>query len=165
MKTLAMILLCLFASPGEETAGNKNFDIEKYMGRWYEVARFDHWFERGLSHVKTTYTLEDDGKVRVENSGVRPDGKIKTVIGRAKMADDGNPMHLRVSFFLWFYSDYNILDIDPEYRYVLIGSSSNSYLWILSRTPSLPADVKERLLNTARENGYDTSRLIWVEQE
>ena len=132
-----MILLCLFASPGEETAGNKNFDIEKYMGRWYEVARFDHWFERGLSHVKTTYTLEDDG----------------------------NPMHLRVSFFLWFYSDYNILDIDPEYRYVLIGSSSDSYLWILSRTPSLPADVKERLLNTARENGYDTSRLIWVEQE
>jgi lipocalin len=165
MKTLAMILLCLFASPGEEPAGNKNFDIEKYMGRWYEVARFDHWFERGLSHVKTTYTLEDDGKVRVENSGVRPDGKIKTVIGRAKMADDGNPMHLRVSFFLWFYSDYNILDIDPEYRYVLIGSSSDSYLWILSRTPSLPADVKERLLNTARENGYDTSRLIWVEQE
>ena len=164
MITLAMILFCLFSSPDETAGTSPKFDIERYMGHWYELARYDHWFERGLSHVKTTYTLENDGKVRVENSGVRPDGKIKTAIGRAKMADDGNPLHLKVSFFLWFYSDYIILDLDPEYRYVLIGSSSDKYLWILSRTPSLTDDVKNHLLNTAREKGYDTSRLMWVEQ-
>ena len=164
MKTLAMILLCFFASGDDKEAGKKIFDIEKYMGDWYEIARYDHSFEKGLSHVKTTYTLNDDGTVKVENRGIRPDGKPKTATGRAKMPDPSRPHHLRVSFFLWFYSDYDILYIDPEYRYALIGSSSDKYLWILSRTPSISDDVKKKILDTAHSKGYDTSRLIWVEQ-
>ena len=139
MKTLAMILLCFFASGDDKEAGKEIFDIEKYMGDWYEIARYDHSFEKGLSHVKTA-------------------------TGRAKMPDPSRPHHLRVSFFLWFYSDYDILYIDPEYRYALIGSSSDKYLWILSRTPSISDDVKKKILDTAHSKGYDTSRLIWVEQ-
>ena len=144
-------------------------DLSRYMGRWYEIARHDHVFERGLSNVTATYTLLPDGKVRVENAGYQT-GKngndhFKRAVGRAKMPDTTQPGKLKVAFFLWFYADYYILELDKAgYKYALIGSSSDKYLWILSRTPSLPDEIKETLLANATHRGYDTSNLLWTDQ-
>ena len=144
-------------------------DLSRYMGRWYEIARHDHVFERGLSNVTATYTLLPDGKIRVENAGYQA-GKngndpLKRTVGRAKMPDATRPGKLKVAFFLWFYADYYILELDQEgYKYALIGSSSDKYLWILSRTPRLPDEIKETLLANAARRGYDTSKLLWIDQ-
>ena len=140
-----------------------SLDVERYMGRWYEIARFDHSFERHMEYCKAQYTLLPDGKILVENSGVDSrNGKFRIADGKAKLGD--HPGQLRVSFFLFFYSDYNILALDKNYEWALIGSKSPKYLWILSRTPSLPEETIEHILTIARERGYDTDKLIWVRQ-
>ena len=140
-----------------------SLDVERYMGRWYEIARYDHSFERNMEYCQAQYTLLPDGKILVENSGVDSrDGKYRIVDGKAKFGD--HPGQLRVSFFLFFYSDYNILALDNNYEWALIGSKSPKYLWILSRTPSLPEETIEHILDIARERGYDTDKLIYVKQ-
>lgn len=140
------------------------FDISRFMGRWYEIARYEHRFEKGMTHVTATYTLRDNGSISVKNEGYK-NGKHKEVKGRAKQPDPKDPGKLKVSFFLWFYSDYYVLDVDSDYRYVLIGSSSDKYLWIMSREKTLPAKKQEELLDELRTRGYDTSKLLFVEQE
>ena len=141
-----------------------SLDVERYMGRWYELARYDHSFERDLEYCQAQYTLLDNGKIRVENSGVdSKNGKHKLSVGKAKLGDA--PGQLRVSFFLFFYSDYNILALDDNYEWALIGSKSPKYLWILSRTPQLPQSVMDDILTLARQRGYDTSELIMVKQK
>lgn len=143
-------------------------DLTRYMGLWYEVARFDHRFERGLTEVTATYTLLSDGTVRVENRGCKQSSPAhyKTAIGRAKMPDTSQPGKLKVSFFLCFYSDYYVLELDNEnYSYALIGSSSDKYLWILSRTPQLPKEIKKKLLDAAMRRGYNPSQLLWIGQK
>lgn len=143
-------------------------DLHRYMGTWYEIARFDHRFERGLSEVTATYTLLPDGTVRVDNRGYKhhePYDVCHTAEGRAKVPDPSQPGKLKVSFFLSFYSDYYVLELDREgYNYALIGSSTDNYLWILSRTPILPEDIKKKLLTAAVRRGYDVEKLIWVDQ-
>ena len=136
----------------------KSLDLNNYMGRWYEVARFDHSFERGMSHVTAEYTLQSDGTVRVVNRGVR-DGKQHEAIGKAKTTPEAG--RLRVSFFMFFYSDYNIMEMGEGGEWVLVGSRSPKYLWILSRTPQLSDEVINHILHLARERGYDTSELIF----
>ena len=117
-----------------------------------------------MSNVTAEYSLRDDGKVKVLNAGWK-DGKRKVSEGKAKQPDPiKDPSWLKVSFFLFFYSDYNILLLDEDYRYALVGSSSPEYLWILSREPYIPDDVKEVMLKEAVKLGYDTSKLIWVDQ-
>lgn len=145
----------------------KVFDLNRYLGKWYEIARFDHHFEKDLVGVTAEYSLLPDGKVRVINSGYKDtlDGTYKSIEGKAKIPDPSNPAHLRVSFFMWFYSDYNIMELDKEYRYALVGSDTDKYLWILSRTPQLPNDPLNRLLDQATRRGYDVSKLIWVAQK
>ncbi len=140
------------------------FDLSRFMGRWYEIARYEHRFEKGMTHVTATYTLRDNGTISVKNEGLK-NGKHKEIEGRAKQPDPKDPGKLKVSFFLWFYSDYYVLDIDPDYRYVLIGSSSDKYLWIMSREKTLPAEKQEELLDKLRTRGYDISKLLFVEQE
>lgn len=144
-------------------------DIKRYLGRWYEIARYDHRFERGMSEVTATYTLLPDGSLCVENEGVRKieDRMVhKKAVGRAYVPDATFPGRLKVSFFLWFYSNYYVLELDTEgYNYALIGSSSDKYLWILSRTPQLPEAAKEKLLNAAMHRGYPIDRLLWIEQK
>lgn len=135
-----------------------SLDLHNFMGRWFEVARFDHSFERGMSHVTAEYILQPDGKVRVINRGVR-DGKQVEAIGKAKTTAE--PGRLRVSFFMFFYSDYNILEMGQNGEWVLIGSRSPKYLWILSRKPKLSNEVINHILQLARERGYDTSKLIF----
>ena len=136
----------------------KSLDLNNYMGRWYEVARFDHSFERGMSNVTAEYTLQPDGMVRVINRGVR-DGKPQEAIGKAKTTAEAG--RLRVSFFMFFYSDYNILAMGDNGEWALVGSRSPKYLWILSRKPKMSQEVINHILQLARERGYDTSELIF----
>ena len=174
MKKILILLCCLGGLANTNTVnGNtpptinnstiKTFDITRFMGRWYEIARYDHRFEEGMTNVTATYSLKEDGTIEVLNEGVK-DGKQKQAKGRAKQPDPKDPGKLKVSFFLWFYSDYYILYIDPAYRYALIGSSSDKYLWILSRTKQLPQQVKAKLIENLKYRGYDISRLVWVSQ-
>ncbi|MDO5341728.1 MAG: lipocalin family protein [Bacteroidia bacterium] len=162
-----IMLLGLFSCKPTEivTTTVKELNIERYMGSWYEIARFDHRFERGLVGCMANYELQSDGKVKVTNTGYRKslDGKFKESVGKAYRPDDNVPGKLKVSFFLNFYSEYNVLELAPDYRYALIGSKSDSYLWILSRTPELSQDDLDFLLGSAKARGYDTSKLIWVE--
>ncbi|MBQ8223567.1 MAG: lipocalin family protein [Bacteroidales bacterium] len=155
-----MFLLNIFA-PTEIDNEPVAIDLNKYLGKWYEIARFDHSFERDMQRVMAEYILMPDGKIKVINTGYR-DGKFKESIGKAKLTE--TPGLLRVSFFMNFYSDYRVLMIDKDYNYVLVGGNSPKYLWILSRTPQLEATTLQKIIDVAEEKGYDTDNLIYVEQ-
>ena len=138
-------------------------DLNRYLGEWYEIARFDHSFERGVEQAKANYTQNADVTIKVVNSGIKND-KPKTAIGKGKKTTD-TPGLLRVSFFGPFYADYRVMLIDKDYSRALVGSGSTDYLWILSRTSGLSETAKSELLAEARRRGYDTDKLIWVRQE
>lgn len=138
-----------------------SLELGRYLGDWYEIARYDHSFERGLSHSKANYRLNEDGTVTVTNSGLK-DGKPKVSVGRAKLTDTAGL--LRVSFFGPFFSDYRVLMLSEDYNYALVGSGSSKYLWILSRFPEVPEDVLGQILSEVSRRGYPTDKLIWVEQ-
>ena len=165
----SILLFSMFSCKQTEMATKTvpELDIERYMGPWYEIARFDHGFERGLVGCKANYTLQSDGMVKVTNTGYKNsfDGKYKESVGKAYRPDDMEPGRLKVSFFMNFYSEYNVLELSPDYRFALIGSKTDNYLWILSRTPQLSQDELDFLLKSAQSSGYDTSKLIWVEQK
>ena len=142
----------------------KEFDLSRYLGDWYEIARYDHSFERGMDNTMAQYILQDDGKVVVLNTGWE-DGKFKLAEGKAKYPDpSADPGALRVSFFWFFYSDYNVMMVDKDYQISLVGSKAQKYLWILSRTPVADPDLLQMVLEEAEKRGYDTSELIWVDQ-
>ncbi len=136
----------------------REFDLERYLGLWHEVARMDHRFERGLTDVTAEYTLKEDGTIRVENSGwnIRK-GERSKIIGHAKTTSV--PGLLRVSFFWRFYSDYRVLMLDPDYQWVLVGSSNSKYLWILSRVECLPKEIYDKILIEVQRRGYDTKKV------
>lgn len=157
LTTICLTLICEAATIDNTTV--KTFDLQRFLGSWYEVARYDHWFERGLEQTKATYKLRTDGKIEVLNTGIK-NGKPKESKGKAKTTDTAGL--LRISFFGPFYSDYRIMLIDKDYQYAIIGSSSDSYLWILSRKPQLSKDTKELILKEVRRRGYDINKLIWV---
>lgn len=145
----------------------ENLDIDKYLGTWYEIARYDHRFERGLEGVTATYSIREDGKIKVVNAGYKGslDGKKSVAEGKAKIPDSAVPAKLKVSFFLFFYGDYFVMELDEEYQWAVIGSSSPKYLWILSRTPQLSDELYNTLLQKLTERGYDVSQLIKVKQK
>ena len=138
-------------------------DINRYMGRWYEIARFNHRFERNLEECEATYKLLSEGKISVENTGINATtGERKTSYGKAHAGSKAG--QLRVSFFWFFYSDYNILALDENYQWALVGSSSPDYLWILARTPQMPKTTLDAIVAIAQKRGYDTSKLRRVKQ-
>lgn len=139
------------------------FDLKRYMGDWYEIARYDHPFERGLMEVRASYRLRDDGRIEVHNSGTDLHReRRKTVRGRARTtAQTGR---LQVSFFWFFYSDYNVMELGEAYEWALVGSRSAKYLWILSRTPRLPTRTLNHILRLAERRGYKSDGLIFVDQ-
>lgn len=141
-----------------------SLDISRYMGTWYEIARYEHHFEKGMTHVTATYAIKPNGKIMVLNEGFKK-GKHKQVIGKAYQPQTTEPGKLKVSFFLWFYSDYYIMELDDDYQYAAIGSSSEKYLWILSRTKALPAPLYAELLQRIQKRGYNTDKLIIVPQD
>lgn len=143
----------------------QDFELNKYLGTWYEIARFDHRFERGLNYVTAEYQLNDDGTVQVINRGKdRDTGEWEQAEGIARFAGDSDTGHLKVSFFGPFYASYVIAALDDEYQYSLVTGPNRDYLWILSRTPSLDHDVLNDLVNKARGLGYATNELIYVQQ-
>lgn len=171
MKLLPLVLIVAlglagFACGGNRTSGKVDttpvaeFDLNRYLGTWYEIARYDHRFERGVEQARADYTLEAPDRIRVVNSGVDAAGKPREAVGKAHPGK--RPGQLRVSFFWIFYADYYVLALDPDYRWALVGSSSPKYLWILSRTPALPRPTLEEILRRAAERGYDTTRLQYV---
>ena len=174
MKNIIALTLAALLLPGLLLAQSKridssvvpDFNLSKYLGTWYEIARLDHSFERNMDNVTAEYILRPDGKVDVINSGWR-NGLFKVANGKAKQPDPTtSPAHLMVSFFLFFYSDYNVLMLDDDYQVSLVGSSSPDYLWILSRAPFIEDDVMlNTIIKEAQRRGYDTSKLIWVDQD
>ena len=146
---MAAFPLCSCAGPVDNTLV-ASLDLSRYLGTWYEIARFNHSFERGMTDVI--------------NSGWK-DGKMKTAHGKAKQPKPTTePALLKVSFFLFFYSDYRVLMLADDYSLAIVGSSSDKYLWILSRTPSITRETAEKVTAEAARRGYDTSKLIWVDQ-
>lgn len=164
----ALVLLCgtliSISCMGQKVDNSpvKDLSLQSYLGTWYEIAKMDHSFEKGVEYATADYTLMDDNTVRVVNSGIK-DGKVKTSIGKAKLT--GTPGLLRVSFFWPFYADYRVLMITDDYKHALVGSRSYDYLWILSRYQKVPQEVLEQILLEAQIRGYDTDRLIWVTQD
>lgn len=166
---LTFILFAMLSCAGDYRkkmlAELKPVEIERFLGTWYEIARYPHRFEKGLCHVTATYSLLPGNKIEVLNQGYK-DGKLKKALGKAKLASTDGKGHLKVSFFWIFYADYFVLELDQEnYSFAIIGSSSPDYFWILSRTPQLEPAVKEKLLKRAAELGYDQHRMEWVKQE
>ena len=145
----------------------ENFELDKYLGKWYEIARLDHAFERGLSNVTAEYSLRDDGGVQVINRGFKTGAdKWKEAEGKAYFIGDPSIGKLKVSFFGPFYGAYNVIALDKEaYQWSLVAGPDTGYLWILSRTPELDQEIVEQLLSNASALGFDTEKLIWVNQQ
>jgi apolipoprotein D and lipocalin family protein len=140
------------------------FDVNRYLGTWHEVARLDHSFERGLTQVTATYSKRDDGGIKVVNRGFNEaKSKWKESEGKAYFVGQDTVGHLKVSFFGPFYGSYVIMELDKEdYNYALVCGPDYSYLWMLSRKKELDADVKEMLIEKAKESGFKTEELIWL---
>ena len=160
----ALLLAGCVGKPADITPVSP-FDSGRYLGKWYEIARMDHRFERGLSQVSATYALRDDGGLKVLNRGYQAEGKVwKESEGKAYFVDGANQGYLKVSFFGPFYGAYVVFDLDPQYQTSLVTGPDKSYFWLLSRTPTLAPATQQRLLEKARALGFDTSKLIMVAQ-
>ena len=157
-----LMTACTYLPEGVQPV--RGFDVSRYMGTWYEVARLPNRFEKGLEQVTATYSQQDDGSVRVVNRGYDIARKEwRGVAGRARFVGEPDVAALKVSFFGPFYGGYNVIDLDPEYRYALVVGPNRSYLWILSREPSPPAAVIERLKRKAAELGFHTRDLVYLQ--
>ena len=143
-------------------------DYQKYLGKWYEIARLPNSFEKDMCCVTAEYSLKNEKRIRVLNSGYKKckDGKYKTATGTARVPNALKPGELQVSFFRPFWGDYYIIYVDEySYQYALVGSPSREYLWILSRTPVMEEDIYNNLVQQAEKKGFETSKLIKVRQD
>lgn len=145
----------------------EGFAVERYQGKWYEIARLDHSFESGLSNVTAEYSLNDDGSVSVLNKGFNnEEQQWSEAQGTAKFAGSKEVGHLEVSFFGPFYSSYVVFKMDQQdYQYAYVSGYNTDYLWLLSRTPNVSSERKNDFINAAKQRGFDTEALIWVEQK
>jgi apolipoprotein D and lipocalin family protein len=144
----------------------QGFELERYLGTWYEIARLDHSFERGLSRVTADYSMRDDGGVRVINRGFSAaKGAWKEAEGKAYFVESADMGFLKVSFFGPFYGAYVVFELDQQgYQYAFVSGWNTSYLWLLARTPTVSDEIKGRFVEQAAELGFDTDALIFVEQ-
>lgn len=143
-----------------------NFELDKYLGKWYEIARLDHSFERGLSRVTAEYTLREDGGVTVLNRGFsKAKNQWKSAEGKAYFVDSADTGHLKVSFFGPFYGSYIVFELDKQnYQYAFVSGPNTDFLWLLSRSPEVSPELLQKFKNVAVSKGFDTSELIVVEQ-
>ncbi len=143
------------------------FQVGRYLGTWYEIARLDHSFERGLTNVHAVYSKNDDGSIQVLNKGYDPEsGRWKEARGKAYFVSQPDIGRLKVTFFWPFYGGYNIIELDKEnYSYALVCGPDKSYLWLLARTPQLDKTVQDRMVEKARLLGFETENLIYVKQD
>jgi len=171
MRWLALLLVLLLGLAGCATAPPAGltpvtpFDVNRYAGKWYEIARMDHSFERGLSDVSARYTVQPDGSVQVINRGFDVSRQAwKEAVGKALFTGDANRGALKVSFFGPFYGGYNVVALDPDYRWSLVVGPDLGYVWILARERQLSPAVRQQVLEKARSFGIEVDRLIWVDQ-
>ncbi len=169
MKNFILLLAFLIAGCVTKPDGVRpvaNFDSARYLGTWYEIARLDHSFERGLSQVSASYSLRDDGGIKVVNRGYNAEKKQwKVSEGKAYFVQQPDQGFLKVSFFGPFYGSYIVFGLDQkDYSYSMISGPDKSYFWLLSRTPEMDDATKKMLLAQAAQLGFDTSKLIYVEQ-
>lgn len=166
MRKLLLLIMLLGGCTGipDRIKPVDGFKAESYLGKWYEIARLDHSFERGLTRVSAEYELMGDGSLRVVNRGYSvKDRKWKEAVGRAYFVDKTDTGYLKVSFFRPFYGSYIVIDLDREnYQYSLVCGPDRGYLWILSRTPLMSPDVRDGLVAKAAALGFDTGGLIYV---
>ncbi|BBM66614.1 hypothetical protein VA249_32600 [Vibrio alfacsensis] len=171
MKSLKLLFLvslttlfgCTSKPDGVEPVNN--FDLKPYLGKWYEVARLDHSFERGLSNVTAEYELRKDGGVTVINRGYSDEEQAwNQADGKAYFVGDENTGHLKVSFFGPFYSSYIVFELGQNYDYAFVSGFNHDYLWLLSRTPTIDADTIERFKQVAKSKGFKLDELILVDQ-
>ena len=143
-----------------------DFDVNRYLGTWYEIARLDHSFERGLQQVTAEYSLRDDGGIKVVNRGFDTQKQEwDEAIGKAYFVGDKDVGQLKVSFFGPFYGGYNIIALDEAYQYAMVCGPDRSYLWILARTPDLDQSIVDNLVKAAGGLGFATQELIYVDYE
>lgn len=161
-----MIGLSSCSTIPEGVVAVKPFEKERYLGKWYEIARIDFKFERDLNNTTAEYFLNTDGTIKVDNKGYNTKtGKWQQSIGKAKFVGDDNIAMLKVSFFGPFYAGYNVIAIDSNYRYALVGGADYKYLWILSREINIPDEIKNKYLKIAKDFGYNTTDLIWIKHD
>ncbi|GMN90386.1 lipocalin family protein [Francisella sciaenopsi] len=142
----------------------ENFQAQKYLGKWYEIARFDNSFEKDMIEVYAEYSLNPDGSIKVVNSGVTPaTGDRSYATGIAKFVDGDDQGYLKVSFFRPFYGAYVVFKLD-DYKYAYVAGANENYLWLLSRTKTVPPSVKDDFIKKAKSLGFDTNNLVWVKQ-
>jgi len=172
MRRTIMSILMLFNLAGCSNIPSgadavRNFDVNRYLGKWYEIARLDHSFERGLTDVYTTYALRKDGGIDVLNRGLDKDsGKWKEVRGRAYFVKGETVGRLKVTFFWPFYGGYNVISLDHEnYSYAMVCGPTRSYLWILAREKTLSKSIIDKLVKAAEDSGFKVEELIFVEQD
>jgi apolipoprotein D and lipocalin family protein len=151
------------SNPELKTVGR--VDLNRYLGRWYEIARYPNRFERKCDHdVTAEYSLKENGKIRVVNSCLSTAGKINRVEGTAEVVDAATNAKLRVTFFWPFYGKYWIIALGDAYEYAVVGEPSRDYLWILSRTPVVQGDVYQKIIHLATASGYDLGKLVMTPQ-
>ena len=161
---LFLVTGCVRQPDGVEPVGN--FELDRYLGKWYEIARLDHSFERGLQRVTAEYALRDDGGVRVVNRGYRVEEDAwEEAEGKAYFVATPDRGFLKVSFFGPFYGSYIVFELDHEdYQYAFVAGPDKSYLWFLSRTPLISPELRQRFIDRAAQLGFDTESLIFVSQ-
>lgn len=159
-----VVLLSACSSVPKGAVVVKPFDKNRYLGKWYEIARFDFRFEKNMNNTTAEYSLNDDGTIKVVNAGYDTlQKKWKEAVGKAKFAGSPEEAKLKVSFFGPFYSAYNVIALDDQYKYALVAGKNLDYLWILSREKTIPNDVKNNYVQLASSIGFETGKLIWVE--
>lgn len=169
MKSIGLLLLLAIAGCTGMPANIKpveNFRADKYLGTWYEIARIDNRFEKGLSRVTAEYSLREDGGIKVVNRGFASEsGQWKQSIGKARFVDGNRIGHLKVSFFGPFYGAYIVFELDePDYRYALVSGPDTSYFWLLSRSPTMDPAQRDRLIDLAVAQGFKREDILLVDQ-
>ena len=156
---------CAVAIPKGATAV-QDFKADKYLGKWYEIARFDFRFEKDMDHTTAEYSKNSNGNINVKNRGYNYVKKEwKESVGEAKFVNSPTEARLKVSFFKPIWAGYNVIDLDDDYKYALVAGNNLDYLWILSREKTIPETFKQRFLEKAKALGYKTENLIWVKQD
>lgn len=160
-----LVVACSSPTPPSGVTVVENFNATRYLGTWYEIARLDHRFERGLDNVTANYSLREDGGINVINKGYnQARGMWQSTDGKAYFTGSRDRAALKVSFFGPFYGGYNVIALDKDYQHALVCGPNRDYLWILSRTRTIPDEVKQQMLSVAARQGFAVEKLIWVAQ-
>ena len=167
----SLILICIMflftacSSKNPPLQTVEKVDLERYLGTWYEIARYEHFFEKDCKNVSANYSIMDEETIKVINKCTKiQTNEKKEAIGRAYAIDETNSK-LKVSFFRPFYGDYWVLILDENYDYAVVGTPNREYLWILARDKKLPLKIQNDILEKLPSLGFDISKLLWTMQE